>query len=172
MIRKKTRAFVIILFIVIIVIAFSAYYFSRTKNANNTQNVGTKKVIVNPAAGLSYEEAVAKFDDSFVYYLLYSIGASNLHESLFGDTPKIKFYIDEDVYNAEVINGKIKINKGEIEGEDIIIKTSTGEAVKMVMNKNYVSDSFKTGESSIELVAGKLELASKGYLKIYDELSS
>ena len=59
----------------------------------------------------------------------------------------------------------------EIEGEDIIIRTSKEEGAKMVLDRDYIKESFRSGQSSAELVAGKLELAAKGYLKIYDELS-
>ena len=118
------------------------------------------------------EEAVKKFDGSFVAYILISIGAYNLHPPMFGsDTPKIEFYIWDEKYNAEIIDGKINVQKGEIAERDIIIWTSAEEAVKMVKDKNYISESFKTGASKVELVAGKIELAAKGYISIYDKLT-
>ena len=172
--RIKILAGVLIVFIVIIGIA--SYYFINGKNSNVQVNSNTGnevKKILNPAEGLTLEEAVAKFDENFVYYLLYNIGASDLHSPPFSSAvPQIKFYINDDIYNAEIIDGQIKVNEGEIEGEDIIIRTTTEEAVKMVVDQNYVANSFSNGLSSIELVAGKLELASKGYLKIYDRLNS
>jgi hypothetical protein len=132
---------------------------------------GGGRPLVNPTEGLSFEEAVAQFDENFVYYLLVSIGAGELHTPIFSsDTPKILFYIDDEVYNAEVEDGRILVERGEIEEEDIIIRTSKEEGVKMVMNSNYVSESFASGGSSFELVADNLELAGKGYLGIYSAL--
>jgi len=37
----------------------------------------------------------------------------------------------------------------------------------MLQNKDYISESFQSGASKMEMVAGKTELASKGYLEIY-----
>ena len=172
--KKRIKILTVIL-IVFLIIGISAYYFIDGKNSKNNVSRGGNNVkkILNPAEGLTLEEAVAKFDENFVYYLLYNIGASDLHSPPFSSAvPQIKFYINDDIYNAEIIDGQIKVNEGEIEGEDIIIRTTAEEAVKMVVDQNYVANSFSNGLSSIELIAGKLELASKGYLKIYDRLNS
>lgn len=126
----------------------------------------------NPTEGLTDDEAVAKFDENFVYYILVSIGARDLHNPPFSsDTPKINFYVGEDVYNAEVDDGRIEVAKGEVSEADITIRTSKLEAVKMTRNRNYVVESFSNGGSEIELVASKTKLASKGYLGMYEKFS-
>ena len=167
--RKVTVISILILLILIIIsgVIFYSLFFNSSYNGR-----GNGKVLENPAKGLSLKEAIEKFDESFVIYLLVNIGAYNLHPPIFGsDTPKIEFRIGDDVYNAEIVNGRIGVGRGEIDVEDIIIWTNKNEAVKMVMDKDYIDDSFISGESSIELVAGKIELASKGYLQIYSQLS-
>ncbi|MEK6844414.1 MAG: hypothetical protein AABX83_03225 [Nanoarchaeota archaeon] len=168
---------ILVAILIVFILGILVYFFINERNSesNFNSNSGSNegKKMLNPAEGLTLEEAVAKFDENFVYYLLYNIGASDLHSPPFSSAvPQIKFYINDDIYNAEIIDGQIKVNEGEIEGEDIIIRTTTEEAVKMVVDQNYVANSFSNGLSSIELVAGKLELASKGYLKIYDRLNS
>ena len=40
----------------------------------------------------------------------------------------------------------------------------------MLKDKGYVISSFNSGKSSIELVAGNIELYSKGYLDLYNNL--
>ncbi len=126
----------------------------------------------NPTAGLSVEESVKLFDESFVKYLLYSIGAAELKSVPFtSNKPRIEFYIDEDVYNAVVDKRVVKVYDGAIDDEDIIIRTSKEEAVKMIMDKNYVVVNFKSGGSSIELVASKTTLFAKGYLGLYSGLT-
>jgi hypothetical protein len=134
--------------------------------------------IVNPVKNeltgedLDIEEAVNEFDESFVEYFLISIGAYNLHPPLFGsDKPKIEFQISEDSYNAIIDEGDITVTRGEIDDEDIIIHTSKEEAVNIMQDEDYLGESFQQGGSSIEMVAGKTELASKGYLELYNGLT-
>ncbi len=161
---------VIIAFILLGVIYYLTFFEGRSASSGNV-NSGSK--LVNPVKGLSMEEAVEKFDESFVYYLLVSIKAYNLHEALFSDEPpQIEINVGGDVYYASVVDGSIKVGRGGVDDEDVLIVTSKEEAVKMIQNKNYVAESFKIGLSRIELVSGKLELAAKGYLELYNELSS
>ena len=125
----------------------------------------------NPILGLSIDEAVNTFDGSFVLYLLYSMGAGGLHNPpLSSDVPKIEIVVDGEAYNAVVKNGEISVNEGSASGEDIIIRTTKEESVKMMQDKYYVAQSFKEDLSSIELVAGKTKLFSKGYLTLYNEI--
>lgn len=171
---RRGIAILIIIFIVLIIGGLiSGYYvFNRGESDEKSAGTGSGVKLINPAEGLSLEEAVKKFDESFVAYLLINIKAYNLHPPVFGsDIPKIKIYVGGQAYNAEVTEGRIKVGKGEIAEEDIIIWTSAEEAVKMVRDKNYISESFKTGASKIELVAGKIELAMKGYISLYNEFT-
>ena len=128
--------------------------------------------LINPISNLTQEEAIMQFNESFVSYLLYSIKAYNLHNPpLSSDTPKIKFLIGDDSYNAEIIDGLIKTQKIGINNEDIQIITTKSEAVKMLRDRDYVEQSFKLGNSRIELIAGKTTLFSKGYLNLYTKLT-
>lgn len=121
---------------------------------------------------LSFEEAMAQFDESFVRQVLISVEAYDLHSPPFSsDTPKILFYIDDEAYHAEISDGEITVARGMITDQDIIFWTSKEEAVRMIVNREYIDDSFLEGHSRIELSAGKLELASKGYLSLYQELT-
>lgn len=159
---------VLVLILIVSGLIFYLFYF----NGSSSSLGGSGKKLVNPAYGLSLEEAVKKFDESFVSYLLVNIGAFKLHNPPFSsNTPKIGFYVGGDIYGAEIVNGRIFVSKDEMDEKDIIIKTNKEEAIKMIMNSKYVGDSFRGGKSSIELVAGKLELASKGYLGLYSDLS-
>lgn len=176
----RRAVILIIVFLILIVLGGILSYFvffgkSKTSSERSGATVssgGGGKALVNPAAGLSIEEAVNKFDESFVFYILVNIKAYNLHPPMFGsDTPKIEFYVGNALYNSEIVEGKIKVGKGEIADKDIIIWTSAVEAVKMVQDSNYISESFKSGASKVELIAGNIELASKGYISLYNELA-
>lgn len=173
-IKKIVFVSVSVLVIIAIILLGIIYYltFFDGKSASSG-NVNSGAKLVNPAKGLSIEEAVEKFDESFVYYLLVSIKAYNLHKALFSDEPpSIEIDVGGDIYYANVMDGAIRVGRGGIDDEDVLIVTSKEEAVKMIQNKNYVAESFKMGLSRVELVSGKLELAAKGYLELYNELSS
>ena len=129
--------------------------------------------IENPVIGLNDEEAIENFDESYVLYLVASLGASSLHNvPLTDNTPKLEFYIDEEMFFAEIKDGAIFVGNGEIGNEDLLIRTSKAEAVKMIRNRDYIEDSFINGNSQFVLVSSKAELVAKGYLKLYNELKS
>lgn len=107
--------------------------------------------------------------------LLYNIKAYELHNlPLSKNTPKIEISIENEAFNSEIINGKIKTQKGAINNKDIQIKTSKSEFLKILNSKDIkkeLQNSAETGNLEIEMRAGKLELASKGYLNIYKEVT-
>jgi len=126
----------------------------------------------NPASGLSVEEAASKFNESFVLYLLASIGAQDLHKTPLGnEKPKIEIKVDEKFYGAVVDDGAIGVFSGNADGKDILITTTALEAVKMMNSRDYIAESFKAGNSRIQLSAGKATLFGKGYLSLYQKLT-
>jgi len=162
---------VVIIILIFLGIGIGIYYVFEGFGRDSGGSSGHSS-LVNPVENLTDEEAAVKFDESFVRYLLISIGAYKLHNPpLSKNTPKIEIHVDELVFNAEVRDSKIYIEKGEIGNEDVIIRTSREEGVKMMRDKKNVVDSFSSGMSSMELVSGKAVLLAKGYLKIYEELT-
>lgn len=161
--------------ILIFILLIGIFLYFALFNPNNSvhyYNLEAEGKLANPVLSLTNEQAVAKFDDSFVYYLLVQIKAYNLHNPpLSSSTPKIQIYVDELSYNAEIVNGIIKIYNGESSNKDIIIRTTKEEAVKMLRSSNYISVSFQEGKSSIEKVEGQSVLFGKGYLNLYNEIT-
>jgi len=164
---------IIAIFVVALaIVGIFVYYTYGSFNQSNVGEGGSGTVLQNPSSGKSLEQATADFDESFVRYILYSIGANGLHRAPFsGDDPKIEFHIDEDVYSATIVSGNINVEKGSLKKKDMIIKTSKEEAVKMTQSRDYIGQSFSEGLSEFELVASNLKLASKGYLGLYEELT-
>ena len=151
---------------VMLLILAAFLYFALFKPNNNAG-----QEVINPISGLSIDEAVNAFDESFVLYLLYSMKANNLHNPpLSSDVPRMEIVVDGETYNAVVKNGEIIVTGGHIGGEDVVIRTTKEESVKMMQDRNYITESFRGGKSSIELVAGKTKLFSKGYLTLYNEI--
>jgi len=173
--KKKSNRFIVFIIVSLLVLALAGVggiYYILFKNKSNSSNISGGKVLVNPVKGLSLEEAVRKFDASFVYYLLASIKAYNLHEAPFSsDLPKIIIFLEDDAYYGKIVDGKIIVGKGKIEDADIIIYSSKEEVIKIMQDRNYVKQSFSEGLSKIELKSDKLELYSKGYLDLYEEIN-
>jgi len=163
---KISLPVVVIIIFAMVVVGFVIYNLFFDISGERTA------FLSNPTEGLSDEEAIAEFDESFVVFLLYSIGASELHNVIFtSNEPVIEFYIDEDAYTGVVRKGSVGVGRGVSDDEDIIIRTSKMEAIKMLRDGNYITESFANGGSSIELVAGKVTLFAKGYLGLYKDLT-
>ena len=172
--KKKFIFMIVILLIVIIgLVCYFMFFNNGVFGVKRSYSGGTNyKPVKNPVEGLSDEQAVAKFDEGFVSYLLYSIGAGKLHNPPFSSkTPKIVFFIDDNIFNAEIISGGIIVKMGNMNNADIMIITSKEEGVKMLRDRNYVVKSFSDGKSSFSALADKLTLFSKGYLDIYNKLT-
>ena len=173
--KGKSHLFLIISVLLVVVLIIVMFYYFALRAPDYTslyENRIKSGELVNPIEGKSIEEAIADFDDSFVYYLLYTIKAYNLHNPpLSSDSPKIEIYVEDEIYNAKIVKGNILVKRGAIDEEDISITTSRKEAVNMIKTKDYVKQSFKDKESTIELKAEKSILFAKGYLNFYNEIS-
>jgi len=160
---------VVILFIILSVLAWFVFVGTDYSDLYS----GSGKVLENPVKGLSMEEAIEQFDEDNVYYLMVVIEGYNLHNPPLSDsTPKIELYVDGEIYSVEIVEGRISITEEEIEDKDIIIYSTKEEVVKMLISSDYIVESFDNGLSNVELVAGNFELASKGYLGLYDTFTS
>ncbi len=166
--RKIDVVSVIIIFVVVIVasvfLGMLIYYFFTNSKYNQI-------ILENPIVNLSDEEAIAFFNENYIRYLLYSIDADELRAvPLTSNNPKIEVHVNEDIFNAEVQHGSVLISHGEITGKDIVIRTNKEEVVKMLRDKKYITESFNSGLSQVELIASEKTLFAKGYLKLYDKI--
>ncbi len=115
---------------------------------------------------------ISKIEEKIVEYVSVVLKLYNLHNIPFTTiTPKIQLYIDENAYYAEITKGNIIVKDGETNKKDIIIRTTHEEIFKMIEDENYAEESLSSGKTSIELIANKVILFSKGYLSLYEDLS-
>lgn len=156
----------------LVVLLIGALFFYFVLFNPNNEKLYSGKQIKNPAENLTDEQAIFAFDENFVFYLLYNLKAYNLHNPpLSSNYPKIEIRVEDSVYNSAIKKGMIEVAKGEITDKDIVIRTTKEEAVKMMRDKNYVTQSFSDGKSEIELIASKVMLFAKGYLNFYNGLT-
>jgi len=81
--------------------------------------------------------------------------------------------IDQETWSAIVSNG-LSVSKQPSPDPDLKIRMSKQEAVKALLSSNiqeYLKDSVNNGNTQLEQVSNKIELASKGYLKMYTALT-
>ena len=137
--------------------------------ANTNQETGE----VNKQAVI--QQAILEFDVDYINYLMVALGVNNLKKSLVGyGTPKVEMDIDGEIWSTEVIDDSLNTKKGAIEEEDIRVVLSKKEAIEGLLSndlKNYIIESVQNGHTSIEMIAGKPELLSKGYLGMYKDLT-
>ena len=170
--RKLNRVFLITSIILILFLILGALYYSFNLRSERFEKSGTSKKIVNPVSGLSLEDAIHGFNVQYLNYLLISLDAGKLHSPPFSsDTPKIEFFVEDEIYSVEIIDGRISINEGGINDNDLAIRTTREEIIKMMLDKGYVLKSFDEGLSNVELIANSIELISKGYLRLYQNLN-
>ena len=156
--------------IVILVLIVVAGYFAFFMNSFEKSSFESSLSI--PLEGLTDEQAVQQFNESFVLYLLYSISVDSLHNTPFSQNkPSLVVSVGNEFFNAVVDEGKIYVYEGNLDNPDVIISTTATEAVAMLRDKNHIIESFKSGKSSLSMEASKLTLVSKGYTNIYTELT-
>jgi len=183
---KKTRKVVktlLIIFIVLLVllIAFAAGFLIKKP--------GVKVVLENPISGIVLkhtddaglvdkeavvEEAVIEFNEDYINYILVALGVNYLHKSPLFENPLIEFNLGGEIWNSEIIEGMPDSQLGMIDNEDLRISISKEEAVKALLSEDieqFMKDSVSSGNTQIEMIAGKAELFSKGYLDMYKELT-
>lgn len=120
------------------------------------------------------EQGVMEFDEDYINYILVVLGVGYLHKSPLLENPLIEFVLGDEVWGSEIIGGVPNSEKKEIDNEDLRISISKQEAVEALLAEDieqFMKDSVAEGRTGIEMVAGKTELFSKGYLEMYGELT-
>jgi len=120
------------------------------------------------------EQGVVEFDEDYINYILVALGVGYLHKSPLFENPFIEFVLGEEVWSSEIIGGAPNSEKIEIDNEDLRIIITKEEAVLALLSSDieqFMKDSVASGNTGIEMIAGKAELFGKGYLEMYGELS-
>ncbi len=174
----------LVILIILLVILVGYFIFNKTDNNGNPENT---IVLQNPLVGIVVantvngnvnqeaviREGVLKFNETYIVYLLVAMEISDLHKSNIGyGNPKIEIILDEEDWNCE-LGSNFLTKKGKSDDPDIRILMSKENAVKALMSsdiKQFMKNLVSNGKVQIEMVAGKVELLSKGYLEMSKNL--
>ncbi len=179
---------VVIVILIIILIVLIAFFIFFNKNKNSNQNLNQVIVIENPLKGIVLEntqngiinqtaiinQGIINFNENYINYLLIALGVSDLHKSSMSyGNPKIEIMLDDEVWNSE-LGDILNTKRGNSDDPDLRIRMKKQDAVIALLStdiKKYIKDSVLSGNIQIEMVAGKVELFSKGYLDMYKDLT-
>ena len=185
----KPLLFLIIIFIILFIISFLGHLvFSSFDEPENiiVLNNPLESLIenLNKEFSLSGDNitkedlinrAEQEFNETYVNYILYALGAGNLHDTpLSQNHPKILFIMGEEVYNSNILNHEIFTEKQYLENPDIKVITTKREVILGLLSadlNNYMKESVSSGVTQIEMTASLTTLISKGYIKMYEELT-
>jgi hypothetical protein len=166
----------VIVFLAVCISLNNSYIANATANSQNSQNPYSGNVQTNQQANSQTKTSSTSSSQinplDAIKSMASALGLSSLHNPpLSSDTPKIQVYLSGTSYSIEVIDKKVSAKQSAIQNPDLIIKTNLEEIGKMVADKNYIKQSFNSGNSNIEIVAGEMTLLLKGYTKIYSSIA-
>tara|TARA_Y100000310_G_scaffold303082_1_gene341075 strand:- start:37 stop:642 length:606 start_codon:yes stop_codon:yes gene_type:complete len=181
--RAKKLSIKLLILLGIIIILAGAYFlgFFHSKPPQITLEHPMKEIIfanTNEAGQVNkqavIQQGISEFNEQYIIYLLVSLGVNNIHKSYVGyGNAEIDLIIDQETWSAIVSNG-LSVSKQPSPDPDLKIRMSKQEAVKALLSSNiqeYLKDSVNNGNTQLEQVSNKIELASKGYLKMYTTLT-
>ena len=168
----------------IIIILAGVYFFGWFSGS------GDKIVLENPLKNIvlsntnaqgqvNYDavvsEGVMNFNVDYINYIMAALGVGKLHKSLIGyGNPVIEMNLNDEVWNSELKDGGLYSLQGDSDDEDLRVIMTKEEAVKALLSPDigeFMKTSVYNRNTQIEMVAGKVELGSKGYLSMYSELT-
>ncbi len=186
--KRAFRIIIIILIVIFLILGIGAVFFINQQSIENKQNLNQvvlenpmKKIvqgIVNQDEPATQEtiiqEGIKEFNEDYINYILLSLGVGGLH-SFFGyGNPIVEMNLDNEIWSSEIIGGGLRTMKTGNNNKDLIIAISKEEAVKALLSPDiaqFIKDSVINGRTQLEMIAGKPELLSKGYLDMYKKLS-
>ena len=181
--KKKFSKIFLIIFGIIIILAAAYFlgFFARDQVNQITIENPIKDIVfantnqageVNKQATI--QQGIENFNEDYIINLLVSLGTNHLHKSYTGQgSAKLELDIDNEIWSAEIDNG-LKVQRASLDDPDLRITMSKQVAVEALLSSNIqeqLKSETKNGQINIEQIAGKVELASKGYLSMYKELT-
>jgi len=171
--KRKTKSFLKVFAIIGIVFFLAVCISLSNSDAAKTDSPSQdKNSLLGNLAPQNYDKSEEIDLSESIKSMALILGLNELHNPPFSsDTPKIQVYLSKSPYSVEIINKEILVRQSLIKNPDLIIRTNIEEAGKMSSDKNYIKESFNSGNSEVEIVAGKMTLLLKGYDKVYSKIA-
>ncbi|MBU3923840.1 MAG: hypothetical protein KJ592_02900 [Nanoarchaeota archaeon] len=177
--------------IAIVILITAILFFSLTFSAYTVFSTNEKVQIKNPLSGFKLFSAGEtqntdgeltninlediEITPEYISFILNELEAWQLHKNpLTLEDPIINFKIEEKTFYSEIKN-EIKTYEGLSENADIQFETTKKDLVEAIISNNskeIFKQSLASGNTQVEIKANEIELASKGYLKLYETLQS
>jgi len=181
--KKFLKYFSILIIIAVIIAAIFLIGFFTKKSEN-------KIVLENPLKDLVYantneqglvnkqaviDQAILEFNAEYINFLLIALGVGNLHKSYIGyGNPIVQLNLDGTSWTSEISNKQLQTSQTSSEDKDLLITLSRQEAIEALLSPDmsaFMKNSVINGNTQIEMIANKAELASKGYLAMYTQIT-
>ena len=182
-IKKSLKIFLIVIIIGVILAAvfLSGFLTNKPKTEVVLENPLKDIVFLNTNAQGQVDrdavvnQGITKFNEEYIDYLLVALGVNNLHKSVIGyGDPEVEFVLDNEAWSSRVDNGNLMTKKTNAEDADLRITMTKKEAVEALLSsdiEDFMKNSVSNGNIQIEMLANVVELGSKGYLKMYKDLT-
>jgi hypothetical protein len=181
--KKKVSKWILIIFGILVVLAAAYFlgFFSRASINQITIEHPMKAIIIantNEAGGVNgqavLERGIDEFNEDYIIYLLVSLGANNLHKSYVGyGNAEVDIVMDNEIWGAIISDG-LSVSRQRTGDPDLRISMSREEAVRALLSSDvqqYMKESVNNGNTRLEQISNKVELASKGYLAMYSSIT-
>ena len=156
--------------------AVSNNYYSKTSGLTGSEE---NSVYKNPSGYSDSNSILEENIDiveptiAMINSLLESVGVSGLHKSFLNfEKPIMNFRIGNKKFYSEVSKG-IETFEGENSKADLVFYVDEFDFSKAIISGNLREvfiNSVGSGKSSVKMLAGEIELFSKGYLELYNSL--
>ncbi len=175
----------LLVFLVVIVLLLAGVYavfFKKSVHRNQIFIENPMKKIVEAnmdASGKINEQAVIEqgvreFNINYINYILLALGVGDLRKSLIGyGNPVVELALDNEIWSSEIKDSTLYTGLGGNDNKDLRVTMSKEEAVRALLSpdiRQFMKDSVANGNTQIEMIAGNVELGSKGYLDMYQKL--
>ena len=176
----KILIILIVLAVIILAVIFLKDFLSKSPEKQVIENPLKEIIQANTNAegkinkDKLIEQAIKNFNVDYINYILISSGVNKLYKSPIGyGNPSIELVINDEIWGAEISDGNLIIKKSSTDNEDFkvyILKEQIVEALLSEDPAKFLKDSFLDGSIKAEVMAGKTEILSKGYLGMYQKL--
>ena len=184
-IKKNPNKKIVWILVIMIVAILAVFFFIKFK----TKLTPEKQFIENPLKEIIQantnaegkinkdkliEQALENFDENYINYILISSGVNELHKSLIGHgNPSIELVINNEMWDVEMNDGNLITKKSSTDNEDFKVYISKEQIINALLSEDpakFLKDLFLDGSIKAEVMTGKTEILSKGYLGMYQKL--